>query len=202
MAAALVQHEGIATFAIKGEDKYDLLPAHRIRDCASPPSLHGRRCRRRLALTLKEKRPAQKRDRRHGRDDHGRHSPAGHGRRRRAQVPGHRGQRRRHQALLRQPLRHRPEHDRRRSSGPPTCCWPARRSSWPATAGAARAWPCGPRPGSRGHRDRGRSRSGPWKPAMDGFAVMPMERGRRRSATSSSPSPATSTSSEASTSPS
>ena len=44
----------------------------------------------------------------------GRDPAAGDGEGRRAQAAGHRGQRRPDQALLRQPLRHGPEHDRRR----------------------------------------------------------------------------------------
>ena len=47
------------------------------------------------------------------------------------------------QALLRQPLRHRPEHASTASSARRTCCWPAGRWWSAATAGAARAWPCG-----------------------------------------------------------
>ncbi len=54
-----------------------------------------------------------------------------------AGVPGRRGQRGAHQAPVRQPLRHRPERDRRRSCARRTSCSPARRSSSAATAGSA-----------------------------------------------------------------
>ncbi len=137
--------------------------------------------------------------RQHGRDHHRRQPPAGHGARRRAQVPGHRRQRRPDQALLRQPLRHRPEHHRRHHPGHQSSCWPAARSWSAATAGAARAWPCGPAAWAPGHRHRGRSdpRPGGGHGRLPASCRSPR---RPRSATSSSPSPATPASSAGSTS--
>ena len=72
-------------------------------------------------------------------------------------IPHHRGQRRRHQAPFRQPLRHRPVHHRTASSAPPTCCW---RASGVVVAGygwcgRGRGFPC-PGHGRQGGRHRGR----------------------------------------------
>ena len=62
---------------------------------------------------------------------------------RRAEVPHHRGQRRAHQAPVRQPLRHRPEHHRRHHPRHQRAAGRARTWWSPATAGAGAAWPCG-----------------------------------------------------------
>ena len=87
VAAALVQHDGIPTFAIKGEDNktyyghIESALAHRrnitMDDGADVVSL----------LHSKRKDLLQKRDRRHGRNDDRRHSPAQHGGEESAQVP-------------------------------------------------------------------------------------------------------------------
>ena len=140
-------------------------------------------------------RAARRRHRRDRGDDDRRHPPARAGARRRARLPGHRRQRRRHEALLRQPLRHRPVDDRRHH---PRHQRPARRqarSSSPATAGAA----SGVAHAGQGHgRPRDRDRGRPAAGARGGHGRLRGHadgRAPRRSATSSSPPPATSASS-------
>jgi adenosylhomocysteinase len=59
----------------------------------------------------------------------------------RAEVPGHRRQRRRDQVGFRQRVRHGPEHARRRVARDEHVCLQARTSSSPASATAARVWP-------------------------------------------------------------
>ena len=86
----------------------------------------------------------RRRARLHRGDDHRRDPPARDGARRRAALPGDRGQRLRHQAPVRQPLRHRSVHDGRhpaRHQRPPRR---AHASWWPATAGAGAASRCAP----------------------------------------------------------
>ena len=225
VAASLVQDFGIPVYAIHGEDDdtyYKHIAAalehqpHVTMDdgadlvCAMIfialdrlDDVHAevRELGRRSSRPADRAAAGRRRHRQHGRDDHRRHPPAGDGEGRRAEVPGHRRQRRRDQALLRQPLRHRPEHASTASSARPTCCSPASKVvvcgyGWCGKGVAMRARGMGshvivtevdpirgPRSGDgrlRGHADG---------------------RGRRRSATCSSPSPATSTSSAASTSP-
>ena len=116
VAASLVRDYGIPVFAIKGEDNetyyqhilaaLDHRPHITMDDGAD------------LVTTLLTKRPgdAVERNRRHRGDHHRRHPPAGDGQGRRAAVPHHRRQRRADQAHVRQPLRHRAVHDRRRGA--------------------------------------------------------------------------------------
>ena len=82
-----------------------------------PAADDGRRLRPRLAPPFRAAGPARRdpgRDR--GDDDRG-HPAQGDGRRRRAPLPGRRGQRGPDEAPLRQPLRDRPEHARRDPPG-------------------------------------------------------------------------------------
>ena len=139
MAASLVADYGIPTFAIKGEDNDDLLPAHQRRARPQAADDDGRRRRPRRARCTRSAR-----DLLAGVIGGTEETTTGvirlramaNGRR--AEVPGHRRQRRRHQAPLRQPLRHRPEHDRRHHPRDQRPARRARTSSSPATAGAAR----------------------------------------------------------------
>ncbi len=111
-------------------------------------------------------------------------------------LPGHRRQRRDDQALLRQPLRDRPEHHRRRH--------PRHRHADRRQAGGRRRLRLvrqGRRHAGQGHgraRDRDRGRPDPRPRSGDGRLRGAWTWARpRRSATCSSPSPATSTSSAA-----
>ncbi len=150
---------------------------------------------RKWAATLS---PAERKElvgqrrRQHGRDDDGRDPAAGDGEGRRAQAAGHRRQRRPDQALLRQPLRHGPEHDRRRdprdrhAAGRP----PGRGLRLRLVRQGRGA--AGPRHGLA--RDRHRDRPDPRPRGRDGrLPGQADRRGRHDWATSSSPSPATST---------
>ena len=140
VAASLVQDFGIAVFAIRGEDK-DTYYKHVVAALEHEPhvtmddgaDLVSRHDLRRPGPARRRARPGPRVGRedvagraasafdqvrrQHGRDDHRRQPAAGDGEGRRAQVPGHRRQRRPDQALLRQPLRHRPEHHRRHHPG-------------------------------------------------------------------------------------
>ena len=112
-AAALVAEYGIATYARRGEDN-DTYYSHLRTVADTHPADHdGRRLRPRVAAPQGAPRPAVRDPRRDRGDDDGRHPPPRDGRRRRADVPGRRGQRGRDEAPVRQPLRHRPVHDRR-----------------------------------------------------------------------------------------
>ena len=71
---------------------------------------HGRRRRSGHRPAHEVPREARRRDRRHRGDHHRRGASYGHGEGRRAALPGVQHQRRQHQALLRQPLRHGPVH--------------------------------------------------------------------------------------------
>ena len=145
VAASLVKDFGISVFAIRGEDN-DTYYKHIVAALEHEPhvtmddgadlvsamvfvALGPARRRASAGAGLGAEAVAGRAQarhrpgrRQHGRDDHRRQPPAGDGARRRAQVPGHRRQRRPDQALLRQPLRHRPEHASTASSGRPTCC--------------------------------------------------------------------------------
>ena len=114
VAAALVDEYDIAVFAIKGEDNdtyyqhieaaVDHKPQLTMDDGADVIGvLHSAR-REQLGDILGGDRG----------DDDGRDPPEGARARRRARLPGDRGQRRGHEAPVRQPLRHRPVDDRRR----------------------------------------------------------------------------------------
>ena len=107
---ARLRHSGLRH---QGREQRRLLFAH-----LSPRSITSRRSRWTTAPTWspaahQAQGSARRRDRRHRRNHHRRHPPARHGQGRRAALPDHRGQRRGHQAPVRQPLRHRPEHARR-----------------------------------------------------------------------------------------
>ena len=86
-------------------------PVHRPRQGRAARSLPrglGPRLSRRRAEG-----PSRRDHRRNRGDDDGRHPPQGHGKGRGAEVPGRRRERRRDEALLRQPVWHGPVHDRR-----------------------------------------------------------------------------------------
>ena len=117
VAAALVAEYGIATYARRGEDRDTYYaPPQRRRRHASPDH-DGRRLRPRLAAPQRAPGPGQGGPRRHRGDDDRRHPAQGDGRRRRARLPGRRGQRGPDQAPLRQPLRDRPVDARRDPPG-------------------------------------------------------------------------------------
>ena len=166
-----------------------------------PPADHdGRRLRPRLAAPQGAPRPAARDPRRDRGDDDGRHPPARDGRRRRALVPGRRGQRGRDEAPVRQPLRDRPVDDRRdpaRDEHPHRR--PQRRDRGLRLGGQGHLVADGrPRRARRGHRGQ----PGPRDRGADGRVPgHDRRRGGRPGATCSSPRPATSTSSAASTSP-
>ena len=202
VAAALVKDYGIPTFAIKGEDNKTYYQHINAALDHRPQHHHGRRRRpRRRRCTPSA--PTCSPDIIGGTEETttGVIRLQAHGGRRRAEVsrssPSTTPTPSTCSTTATAPARARST----ASSAPPTCCWPAARSSsWPATAGAAAAWPCAPRA---------------WAPTSIVTEVDPLQRarggdgrlpghadgrGRARSATSSSPSPATSTSSQASTS--
>ena len=113
VAAALVAEYGIATFARRGEDR-DTYYAHLNAVADTHPQLTmDDGCD--LVSLLHSERPDQVPEvlAGHRGDDDRRHPAQGDGRRRRARLPGHRGQRGPDQAPLRQPLRHRPVDARR-----------------------------------------------------------------------------------------
>ena len=97
----------------QGRGQRHLLLAHRGGGRPQAAADDGRRRRRDRRPPQRPPRAARRHHRRHGGDDDRRHPPEGDGGRRRARLPGDRGQRRADQALLRQPLRHRPVDDRR-----------------------------------------------------------------------------------------
>jgi adenosylhomocysteinase len=111
--AALVAHYGISTFAIKGED-HKTYYSH-IVACieARPHVTMDDGCD--LVTVLHTKMKPYLRDvfAGHRGDLDRRHAPPGDGGAEGAALPRDRDQRRRHQAPVRQPLRHRPEHDGR-----------------------------------------------------------------------------------------
>ena len=97
----------------QGRGPQDLLLAHRLVHRGAAAHHHGRRLRPGDGAAHQEARLPEGRAGRHRGDLDRRDAPAGHGRRQDPALPGRRHQRRRDQALLRQPLRHRPEHDGR-----------------------------------------------------------------------------------------
>ena len=128
VAAALVAEYGISTFAVRGEDT-DTYYSHMTSALETRPNLtmdDGAGSRRHAALLAH--RPLDRRARRRRGDHHRRNTPQEPGRGRTASLPNHRRKRRRHQALLRQPLRHRAEHTGRHNPAQPTSCGRARRS--------------------------------------------------------------------------
>ena len=135
VAAALVAEFGISSYAIKGEER-DLLRAHTGRAAAQAEHHDGRRRGPRVVAAVHRPRQgraagalprrvgtgtpgrreegAARRDHRRNRgDDDGCHPPQGHGEGGRPEVPGRRRERRGDEALLRQPVRDGPVHDRR-----------------------------------------------------------------------------------------
>ena len=94
----------------QGRGPQDLLLAHRLLHRGAPAHHHGRRLRPGDGAAHQEARLPEGRAGRHRGDLHGRDAPARDGRRQDPPLPGDRHQRRRDQALLRQPLRHRAEH--------------------------------------------------------------------------------------------
>ena len=163
VAAALVAHYGIPVYAIKGEDNetyYEHIKAALDSQAAHD---HGRRRRPGEHAAQGTPRAAGRHHRRHRGDHHRRHPAAGHGARRRAEVPRHRRQRRADQAPVRQPLRHRPEHDGRHHPRHQRAAGRQERSSWPATAGAAAASPCAPGAWAPTSSSPRSTRCGRWK---------------------------------------
>ena len=113
VAASLVRDYDIPIFAIKGEDN-DTYYSHIMAAIDHKPHITMDDGADLVTMLHTKRQDAlRRRDRRHRGDDHRRHPPARHGQGRRAALPHHRGQRRRHQAPVRQPLRHRPVHHRR-----------------------------------------------------------------------------------------
>ena len=107
VAATLVRDYGIPVYAIKGENN-DVYYPHLLAAAEHAPQITMDDGADLVTLLhTKRKDLARRRARRHRRDHHGRDSPARHGQGRRAAVPDRGGQRRAHQAPVRQPLRHR-----------------------------------------------------------------------------------------------
>ena len=176
----------------QGRGQRHLLPAHRGRGRPQAAADDGRRRRRDRRPPHGAPRAARRHHRRNG-GDHDRGDPAeGDGGRRRAGVPRDRGQRRAHEALLRQPLRHGPVDDRRDH---PRDERPARRQAVRRRRlrlGRARRRDARARP--RLARDRHRGRPDACARGADGRLRGDADaQRRRRSATSSAPRPATST---------
>ncbi len=143
VAAALPLKYGIPVFAHRGDNHENYYRRIAAGARPSPTDHHRRRRRPGQPAAHTAARAAQGHHGRHRGNHHRRNPAARDGRRRRARIPGARGQRRRHQALVRQPLRHRPEYDRQHSAGHQHPAWPARCSRCAATAGAGAAWRCG-----------------------------------------------------------
>ena len=111
----------------QGRGSQDLLLAHRLVHRGAPAHHHGRRLRPRHRASHQEEELPARRVRGHRGDLDRRDATARHGGEPRAALPGDRDQRRRHQAPVRQPLRHRPEHHGRHHPLRPTCWSRARR---------------------------------------------------------------------------
>ena len=176
VAASLVADYGIRTYAIKGEDTetyyahIDAAIEHRPQMTMDDGAdVVGR-------IHAERPRGARGHHRRHRGDDDRRHPPARDGRRRRAEVPDRLGQRREHEAPLRQPLRHRAVDARRRHPrDEPPARRPharrlrlrlvrprrrdARRRAWAPTSSSARSTRCGAR-GRHGRLPRHAGRRG------------------------------------------
>ena len=97
----------------QGRGQRHLLPAHRGRGRPQAAADDGRRRRRDRRAPLAPARAARRHRRRDRGDDDRRDPAQGPRARRRARLPGDRGQRRAHQAHVRQPLRHGAVDDRR-----------------------------------------------------------------------------------------
>ena len=133
----------------QGRGQRHVLLAHHGRGRPQAAADDGRRRRRDRRPPLVQARAARRHHRRDGGDDHRRHPAEGDGSRRRARVPGDRGQRGAHEALLRQPLRHGPVDDRRHHPRDQHRSSPASGSSSPATAGSGAASRCAPAASAR-----------------------------------------------------
>ncbi len=113
VAACLVRDYGIPVFAIKGEDN-ETYYQHIMAALDHKPHLTMDDGADLVTTALTKRKDVPRRHhRRHRGDHHRRHPAARHGQGRRARVSHHRRQRRRHQAPVRQPLRHRAVHHRR-----------------------------------------------------------------------------------------
>ena len=113
VAAALVDRHERRGLRDQGRGRRGLLRPHQRRLRQAPEDHDGRRRRRDRRAAQRAHRPALGGDRRHRGDDHRRDPPAGARGRGQARLPDRRRQRGQHQALLRQPLRHRPVDARR-----------------------------------------------------------------------------------------
>ena len=147
-----------------GRGQGDLLPAHQRRPGFQAAPDHGRRRGHHRGHPQPAQGSRRERDRRHRGNHHRRHPPQEHGAGRRPALPHHRGQRRGHQAFLRQPLRHGPEHAGRHPAGhqPP----PGRQALRGLRIRLVRTR-CGePGAGDGGQCHRGRDRipCGRWRP--------------------------------------
>ena len=176
----------------QGRGQRHLLRAHRGGGRPQAAADDGRRRRRDRRPPQRPSRAARRHHRRHGGDHHRRHPPQGDGGRRRARVPRDRGERRAHEAPVRQPLRHRAVDDRRDH---PRDERPARRQALRRRRlrlDGPRRRDAGPRDGRA--RDRHRGRSDALARGADGGLRGDADGGGGdRSATSSAPRPATST---------
>ena len=112
-AAALVRDFGSQRVRHRRRGRRHLQPPYRGRHRHRSADHHGRRRRPRHRAAHPLHRQAGRRGWRHRGDHDGRRAPHVHGGRGNARLPRVQHQRRQHEALLRQPLRHRPVHARR-----------------------------------------------------------------------------------------
>ncbi len=176
VAASLVRDEGIATYAVRGEDT-DRYFAHIDAALDAHPTVTmDDGCD--LVSRLHQTRPEQVGEVIAGTEE----TTTGVIRLRAMEneaalkLPDRRRERRRHEAHVRQPLRNRAVDPRRRHPGRPTSCSPARGSSSPATATAARAWPARARGmGAQRHRHRESTRCAPSRRSWTASGVEPMD---------------------------
>ena len=140
VAAYLVKYHDIPVYAIKGEDRVNLLPAHRIRARHETAHDDGRRRRSRLDDPLQAQGSDQGHARRDGRDDDGRHPASGHGEKRGSAVPRSSPSTTPRQSTCSTTATVRARAHSTGSSAPRTGWWRARSSSSAATAGAAGGW--------------------------------------------------------------
>ncbi len=144
----------------QGRGQRDLLPASERRPRLPPAAHHGRRLRPGDGAPQGAAAAA---DGAHGRDrgDHdGGHPPPGDGGGRGARLPDRGGERRRHQAPVRQSLRDRPVHDRRDHPGHEPAARGADGGRVRLRAVRTRRGVAGPRDGSAGGHHRGRPDAG------------------------------------------
>ena len=110
VAAALVEEYGVPDVRDQGRGQRDVLQPHKV--CAGPEAEYhdGRRGGPGRGTAHGADGAAVERFGRHGGDDDGRDSPDQPGGGRASEVPDNLGERRRHQAFLRQQVRDRTEH--------------------------------------------------------------------------------------------